>query len=196
MKFYKMTLFAIVIAVMLCTFTFAQTEVRQSVQEPKGTTMDLVPFTPKMIGFPFSIQYPAKWYAREEFAGAPSLFLTQEPVRQVTDQYRVGLGLYVMLGVLNSLAGESTTQNWEKNKNELVNGLEDQHFKIIDRQDVKISGQSALRVDCESVKARMINYYIKVNNNLFTMTLECPPQEYEQYKQVFDEMLKSFTFTR
>ncbi len=64
----KRIIISIVLALSLvCSVALAITDALN--QGPKGDSMKLVPFTPLMMDAPFQIQYPEKWYVREEYAG-------------------------------------------------------------------------------------------------------------------------------
>ncbi len=78
----RIVISAILALSLVCTGALASTESLN--QGPKGDSMKLVPFTPLMMDAPFQIQYPEKWYAREEYAGNGNagVFLTQEEITE------------------------------------------------------------------------------------------------------------------
>jgi len=180
---------------------------RFAVQEPKGDTMELVSFAPQKINFPFEIKYPAKWYVREDAIGMPSLFLTREAIKNDTDRYSVGVSLIYNVNyfserqppssVLGQTAGSVIRiRDWEESKKQFIEGLQQAGNNVISQSTITISGQSALRVDFESKNLRATTLYIKVGIHLLAITFEAPPEEYKQYKDIFDKMLNSFFITR
>lgn len=180
---------------------------RFSVQEPKSNTMELVSFAPQMINFPFEIKYPAKWYVREEIAGMPSLYLTREPIRSDTDRYLVGVSLLYSISYFSQREPSDSTlgqaaelvvkiRDWNESKKQFIKGLEEAGNTVISQADITISGQPALKVHYESKNVRAMVLYIRVGVHLLVMTFEAPPQEYEQYKEVFDKIGNSFFIAR
>lgn len=177
-----------------------------NVQEPKGDTMEFVPFTAKIIDFPFNINYPAKWYVREEkFPNVLGLFISREPIRSRADQYTLGAGLYYMVNYLVSQAPPDSSlgkmagavivvKDWEESKKGLAEGIKQQGNNIISKSDTTISGNPALKMECESQSSRSIFIFIKVGNNMLSLTFEAPIQEFEQYRGVFESMISSLSF--
>ncbi|MCX5678864.1 MAG: hypothetical protein NTY76_07135 [Candidatus Omnitrophica bacterium] len=179
-----------------------------AVQEPKGDTVNLVDFIPQKINFPFEIKYPAKWYVREELTGnMPALILSQEPIKNDTDKYKVGVSLLYNVGYFSSRESSSSAlgqtadlvvriRDWKESKKQFVEGLKEAGNTIISQSDIKVSGQPALRVEFESKAVRVTVIYVQVGVHLLMMTFESPPQEYNLYKDIFEKMINSLFFTR
>lgn len=190
-----------------CQNVYSADNNRYVIQEPKSDTMELVSFVPQKINFPFEIKYPAKWYVREETVGMPSLFLTREPIRTDTDRYTVGASLLYNIAFFssrepsNSALGQTADfvikiKDWDESKKQFIEGLKEGGNTIISQSDVTISGQPALRVEYKSKTLHAITFYIRVGVHLLAVTFEAPPNEYGQYKDVFDKILSSIFFTR
>ena len=187
---------------------FGEAQNTFKLQEPKGETETLVDFTPALIQFPFEIKYPAKWYVREEVAGNIScLFFTREPIKKEGDRYSVGASLLYNVGYFASKEPPASPigqaaemvikmRGWEESKKLFTESLKKDGNTVISQTDVTISGQPALRVEYESKNARVSTIYIKAGIHLLVITFEAPPQGYEQYKDVFENILNSFFFTR
>lgn len=177
-------------------------------QDPKSDTMELTYFVPSLIKFPFEVKHPAAWYVREEVAGnMPCLFFTREPIKKEGDRYFVGASYLYNVGYFaskepsDSALGQTARmvirmRDWEESKKQFTESLKKDGDAIISQSDTMVSGQPALRVDYESKNARVTTIYIKVGTHLLTMTFEAPPQEYNQYKDIFEKMLSSLFFTR
>jgi len=189
------------------TNLYCADDIRFEIQEPKGETMELVPFAHKLINFPFVIKYPEKWYAREEFAGIPSLFLTREPIRNITDRYTVGMGLFYQIDYFISQESPDSKLDqiaktvvkvidWNEAKKRFIESIKDVGNTNISQSELTITNQPALKVEYESKVLHTVTLYVKVGNHLLTMTFEASSQEYGQYKDIFEEMIKSFSFTR
>jgi len=207
MKINKLIFICIAI-LLINTNVFGADRPNFAVQEPKSNSMELTYFVPGLIKFPFEIKYPGAWYIREEVAGnIPCLFFTREPIRKEGDRYNVGASLLYNIGYFaskepsDSILGQMAQtvikmRDWDESKKQFVESLEKNGNSIISQADVTISGQPSLRVEYESKTARITTIYIKAGNHLLTIIFEAPPQEYEQYKDIFEKMLNSFFFTR
>jgi len=177
------------------------------VQEPKGDTMDLVDFTPTKINMPFVIKYPAKWYVREAIGGMPSLFISREPIRDISDKYKVGLGAFYNQDYFISRESPDTklgqmgktvlkARSWKKDKKEFVENLKRDGFNIISQSDIKISGQPALRIQYKSSVSEVTSLYVKLGKDLLMLFFEAPPDEYGNYKAIFEQMIDSFVIRK
>ena len=182
-------------------------ETRFEIQEPKGPTMDLVPFTRKLIDFPFELKYPEKWYVREEFLGVPSVFISREPIKSATDKYLVGMGLYYAIGYFvskeppDSKIGKLAEHvvkivDWDESNKRYVQDTLKEGNVLISQSPLVISDQPAFRLDYESKTARITTLRIKVGNHLLLAIFEAPSKEFAQYKDVFEQMIASLHFTR
>jgi hypothetical protein len=148
--------------------------------------------------------YPAKWYIREENDGAPSLFITQEPIRNAGDKYKVGLGAFYKQDYFihkepsNSEIGKMgksvlAVVNWEEDKQRFLENLKNNGNTILSQSEIKIFDQPAIKIECKSKIARMAILYIKLGKDLLMLFFETPPDEYAQYKETFEQMIKSLS---
>ncbi len=181
---------------------------RTANQDPKGTSMQLVAFQPKMLLLPFEIKYPEKWHVREEFGGVPSLFISREPILATTDQYKVGIAIYYHTDFFvpqkedpNSSLGQMAesvikVRTWESTKESFLKSSSEQGRRIISKEDTTLSGQPAFRIEWQTNQVRTITYCVKAGNHLLLWTLEAPPNEFEEYSSVFKQMVEVFRFTR
>ena len=181
---------------------------RTANQDPKGTSMQLVTFQPKMLLLPFEVKYPESWHVREEFGGVPSLFISREPILATTDQYKVGIAIYYNIDFFvpkkedpNSPAGKMaesviTIRTLESTKENLLKSSSEQNRRIISKEDLTLSGQLAFRIEWQTDQVRTITYCVKAGNHLMLWTLEAPPDEFEEYSPVFKQMVEVFRFTR
>lgn len=169
--------------------------------------MDLVDLTPHLINYQSNIKYPAKWYVREDAAGIPSLFITREPLRVMTDRFKVGSSFYYRMNyfitqehpssnVGNMAKAVLRVVDWEKEKQRNLEFWKNEGHAIISHSDIFISGQPALRIDHETTSYRAITIYVKAGINLVVMTFEAPIQEFDSYKNTFEEMVKYFSFKK
>ena len=182
-------------------------EMRFEIQEPKGPTMNLVPFTRKLIDFPFELKYPEKWYVREEFSGVPSVFISRESIKSVTDKYLVGMGLYYAIGYFvskeppDSKIGKLAEHvvkivDWDESNRRYVQDTLKEGNVLISQSPLVISDQPAFRLDYESKTARIIALRIKAGNHLLMATFEAPLEQFDRYKGVFEQMIASLHFIR
>ena len=210
MKKYAMRILFILICLISLTTTigFAQ-DVRYEVQNPKGESMDIVPFNYKLFNFQFHIKYPAKWYASEEYyAGKTTLFLTREPVKSVSDIFKVGVSLAYELNFFlqqepsNTKLGKMAkaafrTRPWNDVKKELLENMKKRpNIRSITSKDITISGQPTFQVDYESDIVKMATYYVKAGVHLLVITVEAPPSEFAEYEKTFKDMIDSFSFSK
>ncbi len=181
--------------------------VKYNVQDPKGSTMALVPFEHKLFNFQFNVKYPESWYASEEYATYPSLYLTKEPVRSVSDKYTLGASFTYLLNFFmteepkNTPLGKSaksvlSVRKWDTTKKEMAKNYKDQGMSILSQEDLDVSGWPAMRLDCSSSAVRLRVYFIKAGTHLLTITFEAPPQEFDKYDKLFQEMMASFVFSK
>jgi hypothetical protein len=143
-------------------------DVKYEVHEPKGSSMELVPFRHKLYNFEINIKYPEKWYATEEYGPRvnPSFYLTKEPIRGISDRYTVGMALtylqafFVQQAPPDSDLGKMakavlSVREWETVKTALVEGVESRGRKIISQEDLDVSGRPALKVESYSDVVRV-----------------------------------------
>jgi len=211
MKRYAMRILSILTCLTVlitATISFSQ-DVRYEVQDPKGETMNLVPFNYKLFNFQFDIKYPAKWYASEEYyAGKTTLFLTREPVKSVSDIFKVGVSLAYELNFFLHQEPSDTklgkmakavfkTRSWKDVKKELFENMKKRpNIRSITSKDITISGQPTFQVDYESDIVKMATYYVKAGVHLLVITAEAPPSEFAEYEKTFKDMVDSFSFSK
>lgn len=174
-------------------------------QDKRGETGELVTFIPKISDFPFTIKYPSNWYAREENLDTAKLYLTREPVRQVQDQYKVGMGIYYNKDyfVSREPAGSQLGKmakvvlkvvNWDQDKDRFIENLKNQGALIISRENIMISGEKAVKIEYHMPQVYLLTYYIKAGNDQLMISFEAPPQEFDNYKPIFQDMSNSVAF--
>lgn len=184
-------------------------QIQYEVHNPKGKTMDLVPFEHKLFDFHFSVKYPAAWYASEEYnPGRPGLYLTPIPIKNKTDTFRTGASLIYDLNFFIRMEDPSSEigrmakvvlaiHKWDSVKKQLLENLRKQNgVKDVAGSDITISGFPAMKVDYESGVVKMKMYYIKVGSNLLTIAFESSPSEFSEYEKLFNSMLASFSFDK
>ncbi len=188
--------------------TSSTPSIHYGIQEPKGNTMDLVPYIYKSFNFQFDIKYPAKWYASEEIGGAPSLYFTPQPIASTSDQYTVGVGfIYGLNYFLKQESPDSpfgkmakdvfVVQDWSKAKQRIVESLKTQKaVSDLTQKDTTIAGQPALEVNFTKATTRAKGLFIKAGVHLLNITFEAPKDEYSNYEKIFDNMLVSFSFSK
>lgn len=182
-------------------------------QEPRKDTSDLVELQLKMIDFPFILKYPGNWYVREEryvtgnSMQNPSLFISREPIRGASDQFKVGMSLIYYQNYFISREPSDTAMgksaqvvlkvvDWDKEKVRLLDAIKNASKKVVSEADIKITNQPAVKIESYNDLTHQITVYIKLNNNLIAIVCEAPVVEFDKYKKTFDEMLDSFMFTR
>lgn len=189
------------------TVLYGETKPTFIIHEPQGTTMELVDFTPQVINYQSNIKYPAKWYAREETVGVPSLFITREPLKETTDRYKVGASIYYRMNYFisqeppDSAMGKTAKAvlkviDWEKDKQQNIEFWKNEGQTVIAHSDFSVSGQPALRIEHEAKNYRAITVYIKAGIHMIVMTFEAPVHEFELYRNSFEEMIKAFSFKK
>jgi len=157
--------------------------------DQKSNTMELVPYSGYAINFPFEVKYPGLWYMREEIIIAPSVFFTREPIKRIGDQYKVGVGIFYFIA--------RKSFDWGEEKGIYEKDMSKNGMVIVNKKEIEISGQPALRLEISAQPAKIVAMLIKVGNNgVIRMILEAPPEEYAQYADVFENIIKSFKFTR
>lgn len=203
----KIAVFLCITILMFCTVLYGETKPTFIVHEPQGTTMEIVDFTPQLINYQSNIKYPAKWYVREETAGAPSLFITREPLKETIDRYKVGASIYYRMSYFISQEPPNSEMrktakavlkviDWEKDKQRNIEFWKNEGQTVVAHSDISISSQPALRIEHEAKNYRAITIYIKAGIHLIVMTFEAPPQEFESYRDTFEEMIKAFSFKK
>lgn len=171
-------------------------------QEPKGKTMDLVNFTPVKINLPFNIKYPANWYVREEVADMSMVCISREPIKEMNDKYYVGFSgmyqpnyfisrepAYTALG--KTAKAVVKTVDWDKDKARFVDSLKQNGYDILSQSEVTLSNQPALKIEYTSSVVKVKMLYINLGTGLLTLLFEAPPAEYNQYSEIFEQMIKS-----
>jgi hypothetical protein len=163
----------------------------QKNQAPKTSSMDLVEFTPQLMPSPLLIRYPGKWYAREEYTGSgnAALFFTREPVLDFDDKYKVGMALYAVANYFSD-----SPDTWENRKSMFTKSLEKQGMTIKAISDLQISGRDAMRVDYERADIAAIGIYLKIGGHLYNFVFESPASEVNQFKNVFENMIKTLSW--
>ena len=173
--------------------------------EPKGNTMELVEFTPTKINLPFNIKYPAMWYVREVPVETKSLFLSREPIREINDTYKVGLGVFyhedyfIRQEPADSKMGRMGKAvlkaiKWKEDKTRFIEDLKKSGYTILSKAETEILNQPTLRVEYKNDEiTRVTMLYIKVGKELLMLFFEAPPREYDEYKDTFEKMIKSFS---
>jgi len=184
-------------------------DVRYEVQDPKSETMELTPFNYKLFNFQFNIKYPEKWYASEEYySGKATLFLTREPVKSVSDIFKVGMSLSYEFNFFLQQESPDTnlgrmakavfrTRPWGAVKKELFENMRKMpNTKAITSKDITISNQPASQIDYESDAVKMTTYYVKAGIHLLVIIAEAPSSEFPEYENTFKDMIDSFSFSK
>lgn len=178
-----------------------------SFQEPKGDSMDLVPVTQKMLNLPFTINYPAKWYVREQNTDVPSLYISQEPIKNQGDKFKVGMSAFyrekyfLAQEPANSDMGKLAKaviriKDWSEDKRGFIDHLKKSGHTIVSEKDMIIVDRPAVRIEDENKENKMTIVYIKAGANLLMIIFETPLGEYEKYKDIFDSMINSISFKK
>lgn len=67
---------------------------------------------------------------------------------------------------------------------------------MISAETAEISQLPAYKIGFQSSEVRALGYHVKAGDHLLKIVCEAPPEQYEEYKTVFDKIAASFTFTR
>ncbi|MFH1061440.1 MAG: hypothetical protein V1747_00955 [Candidatus Omnitrophota bacterium] len=177
-----------------------------STQNPVDAKTRLIDFKWQLIEWPFIIKYPASWYVRESYYNTSSLFISQEPVNEVTDQYKVGMALHYYPGYfsiqkppavseLGQIAHDLVYINqWETAKKEYIEQVRQQSQSVISVKDIDLAGKPAARAEHKLNDFQVISYYIKADNDLIQIMYQAPLREFSKYETVFNLMIDSFYF--
>lgn len=171
-------------------------------QEPKSKTGELVEFTPVKITLPLTLKYPANWYIREEVADVPMLCISREPIKDINDKYKVGFSAIFRPDYFVSHEPENTKLgkmakavvkivDWKKDKERFVKNLKENGNTILAQTEIAVSSQPGLRIEYNSSVARITLLYIKLGKDALMLIFEAPPNEYDNYKDMFEQMIKS-----
>jgi hypothetical protein len=202
----KLLLLCVTFFISLSPDAFGANEARYAVQEPKGSTMNLTVFVPKILDFPFRIKYPEKWYVREELAGnVPILYVTREPIRKSTDKYTVGMGLFYRIEYFkrapdsrHDKMAEAAMRlgDWTLSCQRYAEDLKSQGQTVVAQENTFIDERPTQRIVHESQELKALTFLVWKELNFIVITFEAPLQEFTEYERVFEDMANSLTFTR
>jgi len=200
----KKIVLAFLIVSILPLISYSESNMSYFIQQPKGESMDLVPFTAKMVNLPFTIKYPAKWYVREEAARIPGVYLTQEILADRQNGYSAGMSAFykedyfirkaLVPGMDKPGKVAFRVIKWDENKQQYVEYLKSQGNNILSTEDIKLAGQPALKINYEHGDKRTCELYVKVGKDLIMISFDASKEGYENYEKLFEDMIASFAF--
>jgi hypothetical protein len=190
------------------TQVFQDQKVLVAMQDPVNGQTKMVAFKSQLVEWPFRMKYPASWYVREAFYGTSSLYITQEPVKQINDTFSVGMSLYYFQNYfsIQKASEDSKTgklaesvlykNDWVKSKAEYIRQIKKSADKVISIEETEFALQPAVCSEHQLNGAQVITYYVKAGNNLLQIIFEAPQQEFGNFETIFGLIADSFYFTR
>ena len=195
----KNTLIIVLVAFSLTSsISYAQTD--------SNSLIHFVQLDSKNIDLPIGFGYPQGWHVKVDNTQTPTVFVSREPVIKESDVFKVGvtamyLKNYLMVdatvdAVIQELPTEKVImiKEWDEVKNGFLNNMNAEGLRVNSSNDFSISGRKAFRMEVEGEKVKQIAVFVNDGAHMLLMTLEAPPGEYDTYKNVFDEMIKSLGF--
>jgi len=106
----------------------------------------------------------------------PDYFISREPA-------------YTALGKMAKAVVK--TVDWDKDKERFIDNLKQNGYDVLSQSEITVSKQPALKIEYASSVVKIKMLYIKLGKDLLTLLFEAPPAEYNQYSEVFEQMIKS-----
>jgi len=198
-----------------CSVAFAEEKFGVLNQEPVSSSLELVDLKTRLVDLPFDIKYPGMWYVREEHqklggnnVQAPSVFISREPVRKMSDIFKVGITICNYQNFFVSVASPDTeigrmgkhvfmVREWEEAKKSFVESYKDMPgSNIIFSEEIDFSGYPAMRIVLHNGDIEVENINIKFGVDLYLIVCEMALAEKDRYKEVFDKVVRSIVFKK
>lgn len=146
-----------------------------------------------------SIRHPEDWFIREYLYNNPySIFLSREKVEKPTDLFKVGISIWKFYH--QSWYLELEPDDADKSLNFLIDDYNKSvtypNKKIEAKESVVIDGAPALREEISfdtlaGYRDRILLIYVMKDDVIVKFMCEAPETEFEQYREFFEESIKT-----
>lgn len=162
-------------------------ELKKGVNSSKEQSTE---FVSKQGGY--SIQFPLGWELREGFMGTDVVALA--PVIDLQELFRVNINI-----IYSKLEVSATRDEYyDLNLKVLNQQLED--FDLESNKDVKLDGVDAKEFifthTLGIVNAKVLQYLVLNGDKAYVITFTADPNQFKNYKDVFDQIAASFKFEK
>ncbi len=175
------------ILVLIFTMSIAYTSIGQDINKSKlAEKVNWKSFVSKKC----SIKYPSEWTLDDSGLMGSHLFLFS-PLDSINDDFRENVNIMIQ----DISAYKLTLEDYAKISEEQILKLAT-NSEIIESEKVKINNEEfhklIYKADQGIYHLKFEQYYWIKNNEAFVITLTCKESEFEEYKQLGEEILNSF----
>ena len=140
---------------------------------------------------PFSIEYPVEWYARKETdPTTEAYFFSREQIKQQSDQFRAGVSVMISKGLVAQVT------DWNEFRNSVIGAVRSQGSAIEELPLDKIAGYTAFAFIAKSSRNNMWFVYIMKDQDIATLVLEAPNEEWDTFKPIYAKTVENFSFKK
>ena len=140
---------------------------------------------------PFNIEYPSGWYARKEGDSVTdAYFFSREQIKRQSDQFRAGVSIMISKGLAARAA------DWNAFKQLVIGASRSQGAAIEELPMDKIDGYTAFAFIAKSSRNSMWFVYIMKDQDIATLVLESPNEEWDTFKPIYAKTIENFSFKK